>query len=68
MSIDSFMVLFEDNLLPSLPQLVSRERVEQMGADHCCNIRLRLRLSEKANFSWPELKGYPDFFRNVKGL
>ena len=62
------MDLFEDNLLPSLPQLVSREHVEQRSADHCCKIRLTLRSSEKANFSWPELKGYPDFFRNVKVL
>ena len=66
--IDSFKELFEDDLLPSLPQLVTRERVEQRSADHHCKVRLRISSRKKAYFSWPELKGYPDFFKNVKVL
>ena len=66
--IDSFKEMFEDNLLPCLPQLVSRERVEQRSADHLCKVKMRIRSRKKAQFSWPELKGYPDFFKNVKVL
>ena len=65
---DSIKELFDDKLLPNLPKLISRERIELRSADHLCKVRLKIPCSKKALFVWPELKGYPDFYKNVKIL
>ena len=64
---DSLRELLEDNLLPSPPTLVSRVRVEKLSADHLCKVTLKIP-GAKTDFFWPELPGYPDFFKNVKRL
>ena len=66
--LDSLKELFDDNLLPTLPKLVSRERVEQRSADHLCKVKLTIPCRKKEHFVWPVLRGYPDFFKNVKML
>ena len=63
--LDSLKELFDDNLLPTLPKLVSRERVEQRNADHLCKVKLTIPCRKKEHFV---LRGYPDFFKNVKML
>ena len=64
---ESLKELFEDKLLPSFPTLVSRVRVERLTADHLCKVKLQIPVT-KNNFSWPELPGYPDLFKNVMRL
>ena len=65
--LDSFRELFEDNkLVPIHPTLVSRVRIERISADHLCTVKLMI--PDKRDFSWPELPGYPDMFKNVKRL
>ena len=64
---DSLRELLEDNLVPSPPTLVSRVRVEKLSADHLCKVTLQIPVTKK-DFSWPELPGYPDMFKNVKRL
>ena len=66
--LDSLKELFDENLLPTLPKLVSRERVEQRSADHLCKVKLTLPCGKTKDFVWPALRGYPDFFKNVKML
>ena len=65
--LDSFRELFEDKLVPSYPTLVSRVRIERISADHLCTVKLKIP-DTKRDFSWPELPGYPDMFKNVKRL
>ena len=66
--LDSFRELFEDNkLVPSHPTLVSRVRIERISADHLCTVKLMIPDNNR-DFSWPELPGYPDMFKNVKRL
>ena len=64
---DSLRELHEDSLVPSLPALVSRVRVEKLSADHLCKVTLKIPVT-KRDFFWPKLTGYPDFFKNVKRL
>ena len=66
--VDSFQELFADELLPGIPDIVSRERVAPRSADHLCKIRMKMASKDKKNFEWPVLRGYPDFFKNVKML
>ena len=65
--IDALKELKDDDLLPNLPTLISRVRVEPRSADHLCTVLLDIPASV-VNFNWPELRGCPDFFKNVKRL
>ena len=64
---DSLRELLEDNLVPSLTTLVSRVRLERLSADHLCTVKLMIP-DTKRDFSWPDLPGYPAFFKDVKRL
>ena len=66
---DSLKEIFDEKLVPSLPTLVSRERVTQRSADHVCKVKLKLNIQgDKKRFVWPTLRGYPDFFKDVRLL
>ena len=60
--------LLELKLVPSLPVLVSRVKINNGSADHLCTVRLRLLRDQFVNFAWPEVPGYPGFCRNVTRL
>ena len=64
---DSLKEIFDEKLVPSLPTLVSRERVTQRSADHVCKVKLNIQ-GDKKRFVWPKLRGYPDFNKDVRLL
>ena len=64
---EAFKELYDDNLLPNLPTLISRERVNPRSADHHCKVKLKM-LDNMINFIWPVLPDCPDFFKDVMRL
>ena len=58
--------LVEDNLVVSLATLVSRVLDNPRAADYLCTVVLML--PAKTQFTWPEMPGFPDFYRDVKRL
>ena len=56
---DALKELKDDNLVPNLPTLTSRVRVQPRSADHLCTVVLNIPATV-VNFVWPELRGYPD--------
>ena len=44
---DSLKEIFDEKLVPSLPTLVSRERVTQRSADHVCKVKLNIQGDKK---------------------
>ena len=64
---DALKELTDDSLVPNLPTLVSRERIQPRSADHLCTVLLDIP-GTVVNFVWSELPGYPDFFKDVKKL
>ena len=65
---DTLKELSEKGFVPSLPILISRKRVTKRGAEHFCNVQLKIPSSERKSFLWPSLKDCPEFFKNVKML
>ena len=65
---DALKELSEKGFVFSLPILVSRKRVTKRGAEHFCNVQLKIPSSERKSFLWPSLKDCPEFFKNVKML
>ena len=49
-------------------KLVSSELVEQRSHDHLCKVKLTFPCGKIKDFVRPLLRGYPDFFKNVKML
>ena len=63
--LDSLEELKEAKSVPDSTQLVSRYRTKPLSADHLCVVVMNLPVGQ-ANFTWPELPGYPDFFQDVQ--
>ena len=60
--------LHQLKLVPSLPILVSRVRINPGSADHLCTVRFQVPSDQLVDFSWPEVPGYPEFCRDVTRL
>ena len=63
--LDSLEELKEAKSVPDSTQLVSRYRTKPLSADHLCVVVMNLPVGQ-AHFTWPELPGYPDFFKDVQ--
>ena len=58
--------LVEENPVLSSATLVSRVLDNPRTADHLCTVVLIL--PAKSQFTWPEMPGFPDFYKDVKRL
>ena len=58
--------LVKDNLVVSSAPLVSRVLDNPRAADYLFTVVLML--PAKTQFTWPEMPGFPDFYRDVKRL